>query len=48
MYDFKNKHIMLKLSGEALMGNKEFGIDLQGVRTSQGWKHSASFGKIQR
>ena len=28
MLNFKNKHIMLKLSGEALMGKKDFGIDL--------------------
>jgi len=28
LLNFKNKHIMLKLSGEALMGKKDFGIDL--------------------
>ena len=28
MLNLKKKHILLKLSGESLMGNKEFGIDL--------------------
>ena len=31
LLDFKNKHLLLKLSGEALMGRKEFGIDLQTI-----------------
>ena len=31
--NFKNKHIMLKLSGEALMGNKDFGIDLDTINS---------------
>ncbi|MEL0124716.1 MAG: UMP kinase [Alphaproteobacteria bacterium] len=31
--NFENKHIMLKLSGEALMGNKEFGIDLNTINS---------------
>ena len=31
--NFKNKHIMLKLSGEALMGDKEFGIDLSTINS---------------
>jgi uridylate kinase len=30
---FKNKHIMLKLSGEALMGDKDFGIDLDTINS---------------
>ncbi|MAJ67261.1 MAG: UMP kinase [Rickettsiales bacterium] len=33
MKNFKNKHIMLKLSGEALMGDKEFGIDLSTINS---------------
>ena len=33
MDNFENKHIMLKLSGEALMGNKEFGIDLNTINS---------------
>ncbi len=31
MLNFKNKHILLKLSGEALMGEKDFGIDLETI-----------------
>ena len=31
MLNFKNKHILLKLSGEALMGKKDFGIDLETI-----------------
>ena len=30
---FKYKHIMLKLSGEALIGNKDFGIDLNTINS---------------
>ncbi|MAR64231.1 MAG: UMP kinase [Rickettsiales bacterium] len=33
MKNFKNKHIMLKLSGEALMGDKDFGIDLDTINS---------------
>lgn len=33
MLNFKNKHIMLKLSGEALMGKKDFGIDLETINS---------------
>ena len=28
MINLKKKHILLKLSGESLMGNNDFGIDL--------------------
>ncbi len=31
--NFKNKLIMLKLSGEALMGKKDFGIDLETINS---------------
>ncbi|MEL0246893.1 MAG: UMP kinase [Alphaproteobacteria bacterium] len=33
LINFKNKHIMLKLSGEALMGKKDFGIDLETINS---------------
>mgnify|MGYP001203311738 CR=1 FL=1 len=33
LFDFENKHILLKLSGEALMGEKDFGIDLDTINS---------------
>ena len=34
--DLRYKRILLKLSGEALMGNREFGLDMPTVREVAG------------
>ena len=33
MINLKKKHILLKLSGESLMGNNDFGIDLDTINS---------------